>query len=107
MNKKWKIAQAGCLILDALSIYLMIEYKLWQLPLCLFGLHVVEYMLFGKRVGTLAEIPAWKGLAYTLFLGFTWWIPKNEETHAKIEAGNDPLKFARRGCGIRFVSTDE
>ena len=107
MNKKWMIAQAGFLILGALSIYLMITYKLWQLPVCLFGLHGVEYILFGKRVGTLAGIPAWKSLAYTLVLGLAWWIPKNDDTHAKIEAGNDSAKFARRGCGIRFVSTDE
>ena len=99
MNKKWRIAQAAALLLDAVCAALTLRGEKRPM-LVLLALHGLEWHFFGRRVGALAELPKWKSAAATLLLGFTWWLPKNEQTHEELEKHIDQSRFIEKASGV-------
>ncbi len=99
MNKKWRIAQAAAVLLDAVCAALSLRGKKRPL-LVLLALHGLEWHFFGRRVGALAGLPKWESAAATLLLGFTWWLPKNEQTHEELEASTDQSRFTEKASGV-------
>lgn len=65
------------------------------------ALHTVEYFAVGKKIGKAAGEKDLETLRNCLVFGITWWRPlkkKLENTQPY-----DAEKFAKKGCGVRFV----
>lgn len=96
------IAKAICLAIYAMAVNRLIKKKKPKVLTSILLLHFIEYFLFGRRTGRRADKSNVYSAINTMLFGFTWWMPRNYETHQK-ETEAKAEKFRDRGTGIRFV----
>ncbi len=102
MSSNWKKAQALCALLD-LGCLAVLCRKKWKPAAALFGLHGLEWLLFGHRVGRLSGVSGRESFLRTLALGCTWWLPQNERAHEEMEAQVDQKRFQTKASGVKLA----
>ena len=73
--KNSKAAKIGCLVIYVAAVVLVILKGIW-LPLVLVAaLHLVEFIIVGKKTGDETGMPAAVSFINCMLFGFTWWMP--------------------------------
>ncbi len=86
-------------------------------------LHTVEYLTSGRKIGKAAGLSESEIASNCLLFGIAWWKPLKEKLEAAgkeamaleelrkeglLDSETDPKeKFAKKGCGVRFVKEAE
>lgn len=68
------IGKPVCVVLYIIGIVFAVKKKFAPLA-ALFGTHLAEYFIIGRKTAKEYDIPAAKGVANCLAFGFTWWLP--------------------------------
>ncbi len=75
----WSTARKGCLVLGAGAFAHAIWKKNPIMPLVLYGTHLAEYLIIGRRVGKSVWCDDLECFTKTLLYGFTFWLPMKLE----------------------------